>query len=84
MHQPGCRWLTGTRYYRFVRDFHAVHHSSARTNFGFALPPLFDWAFGTCARRAGIDVVTAAGKHERAGEAVTSPRDPGFASNGGH
>lgn len=50
MHQPSCAWLISTRYFRFVRDFHAVHHRMARTNYGFAFAPLFDWVFGTYAQ----------------------------------
>ena len=51
MHQPSCAWLIRTRYYRFVRDFHAVHHRQPQVNFGFVLPSLCDWAFGTYRRR---------------------------------
>ena len=50
MHQPSCAWFVGTRYYRFVRDFHAVHHRSAQVNFAFVLPPLCDWVCGTYRR----------------------------------
>lgn len=47
MHQPSCKRLTSTRYFRFVRDFHEVHHLMAWTNYGFAFAPLFDWVFST-------------------------------------
>jgi sterol desaturase/sphingolipid hydroxylase (fatty acid hydroxylase superfamily) len=52
MHKPGGSWIISTRYFRFVRDFHAIHHRIPRTNYGFALAPLFDWVFGTYARNA--------------------------------
>jgi sterol desaturase/sphingolipid hydroxylase (fatty acid hydroxylase superfamily) len=60
MHQPSCAWMISTRYFRFVRDFHAVHHHMARTNYGFALPPLFDWVFGTYCRQISRQAVQCA------------------------
>ncbi|HUL41858.1 MAG TPA: sterol desaturase family protein [Burkholderiales bacterium] len=58
MHQPSCAWFTATRYYRFVRDFHAAHHRQARSNYGFVFPPFFDRLFGTEARNRAVDSVS--------------------------
>jgi hypothetical protein len=47
MHRPTAGWIVRTRYFRFIREFHAVHHQKPRTNFGFLFAPFFDWLCGT-------------------------------------
>ena len=50
MHRPQTAWLQGTRYFRFVRQFHLVHHQKSRTNFAFVFAPVWDFVFGTYRR----------------------------------
>mgnify|MGYP000552978113 CR=1 FL=1 len=50
MHRPKTGWLQRTAYFRFIRDFHLVHHLKSRTNYAFVFAPLWDRVFGTYRR----------------------------------
>lgn len=47
-HAPSERsWLQGTRFFRFLREHHRLHHEDMTKNFNVYFFPIADWVFGT-------------------------------------
>lgn len=50
MHRPTWKWFNDSRWFKFIRDFHYIHHMKPRHNFAFLFAPVCDWFFVTYRR----------------------------------
>jgi sterol desaturase/sphingolipid hydroxylase (fatty acid hydroxylase superfamily) len=50
MHYPRNAWFARTRWFRFLRRHHQLHHQYPGSNFAALLPPALDWLMGTWRR----------------------------------
>ena len=47
MHEPKNRWFSHTSYFKYIREYHKLHHKYPYKNFNTLLPLGFDYIFGT-------------------------------------
>lgn len=46
-HSPADTWFQGTKFFKFLKEHHRIHHEDMSKNFNVNFLPLADWVMGT-------------------------------------
>lgn len=52
-HKPGGGWLEGTRFFRYLKEHHRIHHADTSHNLNVSFFPIADFCLGTLKRSLG-------------------------------